>query len=72
MGDNNYDVGTPVWREDVADEVAETLIETGSYIVDFSLPPEQWFKWKSGVIAPCYCDCRVLRKTIRLTEVGFR
>ena len=60
MDNNNCNGRTPVWREDIADKVADALIESGSYIVDFTLEPDQWFKWKSGVVAPCYCDCRVL------------
>lgn len=39
---------------------AKTLIETGSYLIDFSKPYEKWYKWKSGIIAPCYCNCRTL------------
>ena len=60
MSNHNCVEDAPIWRDDIADDVANALIETGSYIVDFTLPTDDWFKWKSGVIAPCYCDCRVL------------
>ena len=24
------------------------------------MPRDQWFRWKSGILAPCGCNCRVL------------
>lgn len=39
---------------------AWALIKTGAYKVDLKLPRIKWFKWKSGIEAPCYCDCRAL------------
>jgi orotate phosphoribosyltransferase len=42
--------------------VAETLVKSGSYHVDLQLPPEKWFRWKSGIIAPCICDCKGLNR----------
>lgn len=38
--------------------VASSLLDAGAYLIDTSLPPENYFTWKSGVRAPCYCNCR--------------
>jgi orotate phosphoribosyltransferase len=40
--------------------VAECLVACGAFTVDFSMPRERWFRWKSGVIVPFGCDCRRL------------
>jgi orotate phosphoribosyltransferase len=40
--------------------VADALVGSGSFTVDLRMPVEQWFRWKSGVRAPCGCDCRRL------------
>jgi orotate phosphoribosyltransferase len=38
--------------------VASSLLDAGAYLIDTSLPPENYYTWKSGVRAPCYCNCR--------------
>ena len=38
--------------------VASALLNAGAYLIDTSLSPEAYFTWKSGVRAPCYCNCR--------------
>ena len=38
--------------------VASSLIDAGAYLIDTSLLPEDYYTWKSGVRAPCYCNCR--------------
>lgn len=38
--------------------VASALLEAGAYLIDTSLPSEEYYTWKSGVRAPCYCNCR--------------
>jgi orotate phosphoribosyltransferase len=40
--------------------VAECLLECGAFTVDLGMPRAAWFRWKSGVTAPCGCDCRRL------------
>jgi len=40
--------------------VARALITAGAYRITTDSPPDQWFKWKSGILAPVYTDCRVL------------
>lgn len=40
--------------------VAECLLTCGAFTVDLSMPRAAWFHWKSGVTAPCGCDCRRL------------
>lgn len=42
--------------------VAAALIESGAFTVDLRLPQDQWFRWKSGILAPCGCNCRRLNK----------
>ena len=46
--------------EPTAYTVAQALIDTEAYKVDFNRDKKDWFMWKSGIQAPCYCDCRKL------------
>jgi orotate phosphoribosyltransferase len=43
-----------------AGPVAAALVASGAFTADLRMPPEQWFRWKSGILAPCGCDCRRL------------
>lgn len=47
-----------------ADIVADYLIETGCYLIDLNRKRSEWYRWKSGIVAPCYCNCRGLISTI--------
>jgi len=47
--------------------VAAALVASGAFTVDLRMPREQWFRWKSGILAPCGCNCRRLN-----TMPGFR
>lgn len=49
---------------DETDKVADYLIETGCYLIDLSKKKKDWYHWKSGIVAPCYCNCRGLISTI--------
>ena len=40
--------------------VAAALVASGAFTVDLRMPREQWFRWKSGILAPCGCNCRRL------------
>jgi orotate phosphoribosyltransferase len=40
--------------------VAAALVASGAFTVDMRLPRDQWFRWKSGIVAPCGCNCRRL------------
>jgi orotate phosphoribosyltransferase len=40
--------------------VAAALVASGAFTVDMHMPRDQWFRWKSGVLAPCGCNCRLL------------
>jgi orotate phosphoribosyltransferase len=40
--------------------VAAALVAAGAFTADLRMPPDQWFRWKSGVRAPCGCNCRRL------------
>lgn len=44
--------------DDRAMRVASELLDAGAYLIDTSLPEDQYYTWKSGVRAPCYCNCR--------------
>jgi orotate phosphoribosyltransferase len=39
---------------------AAALVASGAFTVDMGMPRDQWFRWKSGILAPCGCDCRRL------------
>ncbi len=38
--------------------VADALLDSGAYLIDTSMNEEEYYTWKSGVRAPCYCNCR--------------
>lgn len=59
FGDNSR-VSDFVLDEERALRVARALIDSRAYHVDSSMHPEQYFTWKSGIRAPCYCNCREL------------
>jgi orotate phosphoribosyltransferase len=43
-----------------AQQAADALVASGAFTADLRMPPDQWFRWKSGIAAPCGCDCRRL------------
>jgi len=40
--------------------VAAALVTSGAFTADLRMPRDQWFRWKSGILAPCGCNCRRL------------
>jgi orotate phosphoribosyltransferase len=42
--------------------VAAVLVASGAFTADLRLPPDRWFRWKSGILAPCGCNCRRLNR----------
>lgn len=40
--------------------VATALVASGAFTADLRMPREQWYRWKSGILAPCGCNCRRL------------
>ena len=40
--------------------VAAALVASGAFTADLRMPRGQWFRWKSGILAPCGCNCRRL------------
>jgi orotate phosphoribosyltransferase len=40
--------------------VATALVAAGAFTADLRMPRDQWFRWKSGILAPCGCNCRRL------------
>lgn len=51
---------TPVYNKQISEEVALELVKTNSFLIDFEKDYKSYFKWKSGIIAPTYCNCRYL------------
>jgi len=53
-----------------AHAVAAALVASGAFTADLRMPTDQWFRWKSGILAPCGCNCRrlntvpALRRTV--------
>ncbi len=47
---------SPIYDEEIALDVARELIKTGSFLINFN----QRYEWKSGIVAPTYCNCRYL------------
>jgi orotate phosphoribosyltransferase len=43
-----------------ADPVAAALVAAGAFTANLRAPQDQWYRWKSGIVAPCGCDCRRL------------
>jgi orotate phosphoribosyltransferase len=43
-----------------ASRAAMALVASGAFTVDMRMPRDQWFRWKSGILAPCGCNCRRL------------
>ncbi len=50
-------------------EVAHALIRSDAYQLNLSLPKDDWYRWKSGIRAPCYCNCRTLLGDAAAREV---
>jgi orotate phosphoribosyltransferase len=40
--------------------IADALVASGAFTVDMRMQKDQWFRWKSGILAPCGCNCRRL------------
>jgi orotate phosphoribosyltransferase len=40
--------------------VAAALVASGAFTADIRMPRDQWYRWKSGILAPCGCNCRRL------------
>jgi hypothetical protein len=40
--------------------VAAALVASGTFTADLRMPRDQWHRWKSGILAPCGCNCRRL------------
>lgn len=47
----------------ISKNTAQYLLDTGSYLVDLNRTKKEWFRWKSGVVAPCCCNCRYLNRS---------
>jgi orotate phosphoribosyltransferase len=43
-----------------AGPVAAALVASGAFTADIRMPRDQWYRWKSGILAPCGCNCRRL------------
>jgi orotate phosphoribosyltransferase len=43
-----------------AQPVAAALVASEAFTVDLRMPQDRWYRWKSGIVAPCGCNCRRL------------
>lgn len=43
-----------------ANPVAAALVASGAFTANLRAPEDQWYRWKSGIVAPCGCNCRRL------------
>jgi orotate phosphoribosyltransferase len=43
-----------------AHPVGAALVTSGAFTASLHLPRDQWYRWKSGILAPCGCNCRRL------------
>jgi orotate phosphoribosyltransferase len=43
-----------------AHPVADALVASAAFTVDLQMPQDQWYRWKSGIVAPFGCNCRRL------------
>lgn len=59
---------TPVWNNDIALCAADLLLDTGSYLVDFDREYKDWYVWKSGIVAPSYCNCRYINTSAQASQ----
>ena len=48
---------TSAWH---ARPVADALVASGAFTADLRVSRDRWFRWKSGILAPCGCNCRRL------------
>jgi orotate phosphoribosyltransferase len=70
-GDPGDPGGPPDGLTDARDArpVAAALVASGAFTADLRLPRNQWFRWKSGIEAPCGCNCRRLNTVPRLRRL---
>jgi orotate phosphoribosyltransferase len=40
---------------------ARAVFSAGAYLIAEEMTPENFYKWKSGILAPVYTDCRVIQ-----------
>jgi orotate phosphoribosyltransferase len=45
----------------MAEIVGRTLVQAGAFVVAEEIAVDKFFRWKSGVEAPVYTDCRVIQ-----------
>jgi orotate phosphoribosyltransferase len=49
--------------------VAAALVASGAFTADLRMPADRWYRWKSGILAPCGCNCRRLNAVPALRRV---
>lgn len=49
-----------IFEENVANWVARALLQSGAYRLCKTTDRDHWFLWKSGIVAPVYCNTRQL------------
>ena len=49
--------------------LAAALVASGAFTADLRAPAAQWFRWKSGIVAPCGCNCRRLNTVPKMRRL---
>lgn len=49
-----------IYDKNLAIYLSKALITSGSYRISLTNQRDEWFNWKSGIIAPVYCNTRQL------------
>jgi len=51
-----------IYDKKIAKDIAGMIIGTGSYVVKYDKPKDEWIKMPDGKIIPCYCNCRYINR----------
>ncbi len=51
-----------IYDKKIAKDTADMIIGTGSYVVKYDKPKDEWIKMPDGKIIPCYCNCRYINR----------
>jgi len=60
---------TVIFDSKIAKDTADLILRTGSYVVNFDKPREDWIKLPDGSVIPCYCNCRYINRDPGATRI---
>ncbi|MDD4785068.1 MAG: hypothetical protein PHH12_01240 [Candidatus Shapirobacteria bacterium] len=58
-----------IYDKKIAKQTAGMIIGTGSYVVKYDRPKDEWIKMPDGKIIPCYCNCRYINRDPVSTKI---